>query len=422
MKHACLALGLAAAVVGVTNDVHAGGYDTPILYSARHMGMAGTAVSYVNDPSALFHNPAGLGRVERASVIGNASPLLGGIKASPGPQEGATDIDSETTFAPFFLVGGAFRITDFMVAGVGVYPVASAGGEFKYTINKGMDSEQDVVNRTTLFFLEASPGLAFNLPGNVTLGAGYRITYVSLERLQESTRVSTGDQTAFHDFEMSGLNFLGFRVGAQWHGEFGGHALKLGAHYRHKTITKIDNDEGTAAFAEFTDINTKFILPSRISAGARYDVQDFGVALDVEYGFNGQNKGYPLKGTTSTGSKASVANLFNWDDSWTVRGGLEYRLVDDHVPVRVGYIWDQQTSNPTYPSAFGTPPGPSHVATCGTGWNGGPWQVNLALAYRMAEGEVNTPDPACVFCGAQGDEAYQLWMLGTYLDFSYAWN
>ena len=75
-----------------------------------------------------------------------------------------------------------------------------------------------------------------------------------------------------------------------------------------------------------------------------------------------------------------------------------------------------------YPSAFGTPPGPSHVVTAGTGWNGGPWQVNLAVAYRMVEGDVNTPDPMCVFCGAKGEDPYELWMLGYYLDFSYAWK
>jgi long-chain fatty acid transport protein len=421
MKHAYSFLAVCLALSFVTR-ASAGGYDTPILYSARHMGMGGTAVSYVNDPSALFHNPAGLARIKRAAVLANASPLIGGIKASPGPQEGATDIKSETTFAPFFLVGGAYRITDYLVAGVGVYPVASAGGEFKYTSNPGKASEQEVTNRTTLLFLEASPGLAFNLPGNVTLGASYRITYVSLERYQGGTFTQSGMPSTFHDFELSGLNFLGFRLGAQWAGEFGAHALKFGAQYRHKTITEIDADKGTAAGLEFTDVNTKFILPSRISFGGRYDIADFGVAVDMEYGFNGQNEGYPLKGTTSVGTGASVPNLFNWSNSITLRSGLEYRFADKRVPVRAGYIWDQKTSNPDYPSAFGTPPGPSHVVTAGAGWNGGPWQVNMALAYRMAQGEVNTPDPMCAFCGAKGKDAYELWMLGYYLDFSYQWN
>src|SRR5688572_4305347 len=49
----------------------AGGYDTPMLYSARHIGMGGTAIGYVSDPSALFHNPAGLAQTGRFSVLGD---------------------------------------------------------------------------------------------------------------------------------------------------------------------------------------------------------------------------------------------------------------------------------------------------------------------------------------------------------------
>ena len=53
----------------------AGGFDTPMLYSAEHMGMGGVAVSFVDDPSALFHNPAGLARAPRLSVLADFSGL-----------------------------------------------------------------------------------------------------------------------------------------------------------------------------------------------------------------------------------------------------------------------------------------------------------------------------------------------------------
>ena len=408
-------------VVGFTSRAHAGGYDTPILYSARHMGMGGTAISYVNDPSALFHNPAGLARIKRISLLANVSPLIGKINASPDSAPGGQDIKSETTFAPFFLVGGAFRITDFMVAGIGVYPVASAGAEFKYTIYPGESYEASVENRTKLLFIEASPGVAFNLPGNVTLGASYRMTYVSLERYQAST---TGDgmTSKVHDFNMTGTNWAGFRLGAQWEGKFSEHTVRFGAQYRHKTVTEIDNNKGTAAGLAFTDISTKFVLPSKVTFGGRYDVYDFGVALDAEYSLNSQNKGYPLVGTNAMGAQATVGNPSQWSNSVTLRGGLEYRLVDKHLPVRAGYIWDEKTTNPNYPNAFGTPPGPSHVITAGTGWNAGAWQLNGSVAYRMAEARVNAPDPSCAFCGQQGMDPYKLWMLGYYVDFSYQWD
>jgi long-subunit fatty acid transport protein len=401
----------AMMVLGMAGRAQAGGYDTPILYSARHMGMGGAAASYVRDPSAMFHNPAGLANIRQGSLLVNASPVVGGIQSKPEPTAPA-NTKSETTFAPFFLLGGAYRITDWMVAGLAVYPVASAGAEYKYT-----SFGAEVTNRTRLMFLEASPGVAFNLPGNINLGAGDRITYVDLERYQKA------GATTIHDFQMSGLNWVGFRLGAQWDGVFGDHRLRLGAQYRHKTVTEIENEEGTAALQPFTDISTKFILPTRIVGGIRYDVMDFGATVDVEYALNSQNDGYPLKGTSSAGTQAAVANPSKWTNGTTVRSGLEYRLVDSHVPVRVGYIWDQKTSNPNYPSAFGTPPGPSHVVTAGSGYNAGPWEVNAAVAYRTAKGEV-TPVPAteCPFCGAANSDPYELWMVGAYIDFSYEWQ
>jgi long-subunit fatty acid transport protein len=395
-------------VLGVAGQAHAGGYDTPILYSARHMGMGGAAAGYVYDPSALFHNPAGLAYIKKGSVMGDVSPLIGGIQASPAGN--ALDTKSEKTFAPFFLVGGAGRITDWLVVGFAIYPVASAGAEYKYTA-----FGNDITNRTKLLFLEASPGVGFNLPKNIHLGFGYRITYVDLERYQGSKTAVT------HDFKMSGTNWLGFRAGAQWHGDFGIHHVKLGLNYRHKTVTEIDNNKGTAGTQMFTDISTKFVLPTRMSFGWRYDVADFGIAMDTEYALNSQNEGYPLKGKLG-GTPGAVPNPAKWSNAVTLRQGIEYRLVDSHLPVRLGYIWDQQTSNPKYPNAFGTPPGPSHVITGGGGWNAGAWQVNAAVAYRTAQGTPSTPDPSCAFCGAKGNDPYKLWMVGGYIDFSYQWQ
>src|SRR5688572_21806255 len=85
----------------------AGGYDTPMLYSARHLGMGGTAIGFVEDPSAMFHNPAGLGNIKKFSVLGDFSLLLARVTASP--DAAALDTESEQTVAPVFLVGGGLR-------------------------------------------------------------------------------------------------------------------------------------------------------------------------------------------------------------------------------------------------------------------------------------------------------------------------
>jgi long-subunit fatty acid transport protein len=411
---AALALSLSTASVA-----KAGGYDTPMLYSARHMGMGGTAIGYVKDPSALFHNPAGLGHVERGEVLADFSLLVGGIHASPSFLAAGKDIDSETTIAPFFLVGGAYRLHRMLTLGVGVFPIASAGATYKYGTGNFQDS-------TELFFLETTPAIAFNPSPNLRFGLGYRITYVHLSRYQGDP--DSGSVPAI-DFKMSGQNFTGFRVGAQWSAL---PWLEFGAVFRNTVNTKVTNSHGIALQVDYTDISTHFKLPAKLGLGARADFDAFGLpaslALDFEYAFNSQNKGDPLQGTPAPGSDApsSVANVFEWKNSQTVRVGAEYRILRDQaarldrVPLRVGYVYDSQTANATYPTAFGTPPGPTQVFTLGSGYNGGTWQANVAYAYRFGSGAVTDPDNiACAFCSYAGKDDYRIHLHGMYVDGSF---
>ena len=77
-----LALGavlLAALCPGLAG---AAGFDTPILYTARHQAMGGTAIAYVADPSAGFHNPAGLQGVEGLGLLADFSLILGKVRAT----------------------------------------------------------------------------------------------------------------------------------------------------------------------------------------------------------------------------------------------------------------------------------------------------------------------------------------------------
>ncbi len=396
----------------------AGGYDTPMLYTARHMGMGGTAVSYVNDPSALFHNPAGLANIEgSASFIGDLSLLVGDITASP--TDATRSITSNPTIAPFFLVGGAGKVElseDFSLAfGAAVYPVASAAASYEY--DRGGTPFED---STTLLFIEAAPGVAVELFDQLTIGASWRVTYVSLDRRRAPADGDPLPGTGL-DFSGTGFSFTGFRVGAQW--EAVEDHLSVGIHYRHRTDTTITNDSGFA-IAEVTDLESEFILPGRISAGVRGDFYNFGVAFDFEYGFQSQNDSVLLSGTFPTGDRIGVPNIFEWQDAITLRVGGEYNidLGDDMtLTPRIGFIYDAKTSTEQYPTAFGTPPAPTYVGTAGLGFDGGAWEVNVAGAYR-AGGTTVAVEPmdrerSCQFCGFPGD--YSLGLGGFYVDFSY---
>jgi len=420
MTHRLCAAWLAACALTAPSAAHAGGYDTPMLYSARHMGMGGAAIGYVNDPSAVFHNPAGLGQIERGEVIGDFSLLLGGIHGSPGLGAGR-DVDSDTTVAPFFLIGAGYRIQKLITLGVGVYPIASSGATFHYGATK---------DSTELFFLEASPAIAINVLPNLRIGAGYRVTYVRLNRY--SGQPDSG-AVPYLDFTLTGQNFTGFRAGVQYDPTSW---LSLGAVFRNPTTTKVTNSHGTALRLEFNDVSTKFKLPAKLGFGTRADFEQFGLhgalAADFEYSFNSENVGYDLQGTEAgMTTPTSVSNVFEWSNSATLRFGAEYRvwrnpaLQIDRVALRAGFVHDTKTANSQYPTPFGTPPGPTRVVTVGTGYNGGKWQANLAYGYRFGHGAVTAADlnapgrKSCQFCGTYGKDDYAIHLSGIYVDASY---
>lgn len=400
--------------------VHAGGYDTPIVYSARHIGMGGTAIGGVDDPSAVFHNPAGLSGVRGVGILADLSLLTGTLTTTGGfanstVGDGLGDAnESERIVAPLFMVAGGYQVIDDLRIGLAVYPVASGAAEYR-TQFVGMDA----IDKTRLVFFEASPALSYTLPGGLSLGLGYRVTYATLERVQ-----GFADDPQVFDFELTGLDYTGVRAGLQWRPTKG---VALGLVYRHRIDVEVTADEAVAA-ADVRDASTTLTLPGKLGVGARYDIGAFAFALDMELGFNSQNDVSVISGTRTDGvlgddgnaKVEAVDNVFDWQDSVTARIGAQY-LVAPAWPVRVGYIYDGQVSSKAYPSAFGTPPAASHSVTLGAGYLGNGWQVNFALARRSVSTSVAADDigedPACATCAPPGDD-FSLELYGVYVDYS----
>ncbi|PIE16033.1 MAG: hypothetical protein CSA66_07815 [Proteobacteria bacterium] len=398
------------AAVGATlasSPALAAGWDTPILYSAEHMGMGGAAIGFVDDPSAIVFNPAGLAQTDGFTLMANASLLLGSITSSPT----ATVVDETsagiTAFVP--LLGFSYRFSDMVTAGLAVYPVASSGATYRYTQGDG-----EVDNSTDVLFIEISPSVAINLPANFRLGLGYRASFVSLARRLEPSLTPLS-------FAMTGWNWAGLRAGLQWSND----VVELGFVYRHRTDNEIEDDEAIVVLAD-TEVSAKttLILPSKLGLGARFNVAPLSIVLDAEYTLQSQNDQLVIERDPELA--IVINNVFRWKDSLTLRGGLEYSLDDTHL-LRVGAIYDSQATTKKWPSAFGTPPGPTTTVTAGYGFkpDDAPWDLNLALAYRFgsatvtqADIEAGLNDEPCQACSKAGN--YSLGLFGAYVDFTYS--
>jgi long-subunit fatty acid transport protein len=400
----------AFALLCLPQRAHAGGFDTPILYTAQHMGMGGTAIGYVDDPSAGFHNPAGLQGVEGLALVGDFSLVLGHLQASPDVGESARNVESELTVAPFFLVGAAYRVHPWLSVGAAFFPVASGGGRFVYENIAG----RDVDDETEVAFLELTPAISINvprdlwLPGRLSLGIGYRLDMLQFRR----TKGPPGNPVVL-DLDQSGSS-SGLRVGLQWKPT---ETLGFGVVFRNRVRIAAKADEGTALLQEVTDPELGFVLPAKLGFGARYDLHAWGFATDLEYGWYSQNGVEPLRGIID-GDPATVANVFEWQDAITLRLGVEYRFGDEgRWPVRVGYVFDGTVTNERFPSAFSTPPAPTHSLTAGAGCRLGELQIDLAYAHRFGSASVGEDDLApageCAFCSQPGD--YEIALHGLYV-------
>src|SRR6185503_7157111 len=117
---------------------------------------------------------------------GDLSLITGRITSSPGgyyekAQAGGTfpSRTSDLVVAPAFLLGGGYRLSDWLVVGLAAFPVASASAEYhttaKYPNGDGTFRDRDTINRTKLTFIEATPGFSVELPLGFSLGLGWRI-------------------------------------------------------------------------------------------------------------------------------------------------------------------------------------------------------------------------------------------------------
>lgn len=417
---------LAAAAAPTT--ALAAGYDTPMLHTARHMGMAGTAIAWADDPSSMFHNPAGLGQIGTGQAMLSLSPLGGQIQGCPNENvalDGSNPpkcLKSDPAVSPFFLLGGAWRLSDRITVGVGAMPVGGAAGGYSYKLSKtqGLGANKTLVkdafsveDSAFLSFIEFTPTVAVQILDNLRLGVTWRPAYVMFTR--ERMRTDVSSKKVFKDIglsDMSGFALGGIRVGLQ--GNVG--KLKLGAVYRNSTESEVEADEIYFSDIRFTGAKFGIKYPSKFGLGAAYEFIDkLTVALDFEYMLQSFNDVTYLKGlNTGTGVRESVANKSNWQDSFTLRVGGQWKF-NDHWRGRIGYIFDSPAVRSNYPTAFGSPPAPTHFGTIGGGYEISD-RLSLAFAAAIRNGSTTSGTPAadCLFCGKEG--TYGITLGGAYLD------
>ncbi len=410
---------VSALTILSASTAFASGYDTPMLFSASHMGMGGTAIGSVDDPSSIFHNPAGLSRSGVGAVHVDVSPLGGVIQGSP--DEKALSVKSNVAVSPFFLVGGSYQVHDRIHLGFATYLLGGAAGSYNYNIDKNTASgvkTEAVSDSASLGFIEFAPAISIRIIKGLSFGAAWRPLLTTFDRSRTNTynaNTPNPDPQTYLDMKMKGWAFTGFRLGLQY--EIG--KFLIGLVYRNKVQTTVNADKIFYA-QDILNATYDFILPSKLGFGVQWSgIEDLRLAVDFEYIFNSENQTVDLTGekknvVTGVYERLPITNTSKWSDSYTFRVGGGYKVAKP-VEVRAGYVFDTAAANPMYPTPFGSPPGPTHIGTVGVGYEFTPsFDMSFAMAYRHGTGSTSQVDTTCPFCGKTGD--YAITLMGAYLD------
>lgn len=180
-------MALAASLAGAP-DAHGAGLARPNVVGARAIGLGGAFTAVADDPTAVWHNPAG------TALYGDNVFYLGGElvltnrsytpdAGSPLGQAGITRTLSETT-APTFIpvIGATTRFGfgkspptrfAFSIAAYDAY-----GGSISYDktqLTAGMPARIQGLSSTQILDFELTPTLAYQVSDVLQVGAGLRI-------------------------------------------------------------------------------------------------------------------------------------------------------------------------------------------------------------------------------------------------------
>jgi long-chain fatty acid transport protein len=355
-------------------------------HGAAAMAMAGAFTSLAKDPSAIWHNPAGMAWLEGTQVLGGVTFVVPSGWVDFPDYPGSPRYDQEKAlFTPpnFYLT---HRLSEKAVIGLGVFAPYGLGMSWpepetfpwRYL---GTSGEMET------FFI--NPAIAFKLSDRLALGLGVSFIYSKLD--QSITQLMDMGETAVDvpsEASADGTSF-GFNAGLLYKGD----KFRVGLNYRSRftldysgtvslEVPSLGPFEGTG--------ETSFKFPDIVTMGLSFDLSKKLVwAVDVHYVFWSRYDSYTFH--IEVPDLALEEDLYvptQWKNSYLLRTGLEYRATD-RLALRCGVIYDR-TPQPATTMDSTLPDANRLALTGGFGYTFG--RVTLDFAYHFENFDKRTSE------------------------------
>ncbi|HEX6737806.1 MAG TPA: outer membrane protein transport protein [Vicinamibacteria bacterium] len=364
---------------------------------AKGMGFAGAFTAQANDPSAIFHNPAGLAFQKGkqlylgATAVNPRSDFTG---SDPFPGTAIT----EKGDAGVLLPPNAYytqRLGEGLAVGLGLHVPYGLKSAWK---DPDTYSGRYISTLAELKGFSLNPTVAFKLRDRLAVGAGVdvRFSKVLLERrvpVVNPFTVQVVDGALVH-LESDYATGVGFNVGVLAKPS---EAISVGASYRHKV--RVDYS-GTADFTPRPTgnsqldtrvtallpsgqqpIETSIEFPGFFSVGVAWSRHDWTVEGDFNwYQWNTFDR-LPLTFTGRPDLSQTIVE--NYENSYQYRLGVE-RVLNDRYAVRAGYFFDQSPAPSSSISPL-LPDADRNGFALGGTYRAGNWRVDAGTWFILSD-------------------------------------
>ena len=363
---------------------------------ARGMGFAGAFTAQANDPSAIFHNAAGIAFLKGhqlyfgGTLIHPSSAFTG---ANPFP--GATV--TEKADVGLLIPPAAYYTHQFserLVLGVGLH--TPFGLTTKWA-NPDTFSGRFISQSAKLKGFSINPTIAYKLADRLAVGGGpdIRVSWVSLQRrvavinpfTQKVADAATVQLDSNKDVS------VGFNVGALAKIS---DTLSAGVQYRHKVNASYT---GAATFTQSPTGNAQFdtLLTARLPAGSQPLTTGIGFPAIVTTGVAWAPGEWTFEADVdwyqwSTFRRLSIAFtdradlsediVENYKNTLQYRFGAERRMGERYA-VRGGYFFDQSPAPAASVSPL-LPDAARHGFALGGTWKAGPFHADAAAWFLLS--------------------------------------
>jgi long-chain fatty acid transport protein len=351
--------------------------------NANGLAQAHALICRVDDPSAVWYNPAALTKLEGTQVYASGTWIhtSGEYTSLAG---NSLDMEKGNFFPPNIYV--SHQLSDDLVIAGGFYV------PFGLTTEWPQDSSLSYVSqRAELQTFYFTPSVAYKFTPNISIGGGLDLAFANVNLRRKISLAPLYPVTFDNEIDGDGKDF-GFNLGALIRTNKN---LDFAITYKHK----IDIDfDGNATFtnvpgmfrAAFPDgpASVTLPMPSQLMFGASTTYENWSFEGNITWAKWSDFAALSVDFQNNTPFLRDQVTLRNYEDSWAIRFGVEYKF-NEAIRLRGGYVYDQ-TPVPDKAVDPILPDGSRNGVALGLGYDQGAWRLDIGY-QALFFAERNSP-------------------------------